>query len=130
VRISTRKFISISIVVLIAAIHAFRLGSYFNGNWYIIYYSYVSDLIIPFGFYFLLCISDIQIKVFRKWYIKAILVFGACTITEILQAFNITFLGETFDIIDIMMFAAGVMLAVIVDKWIFDRKITSWRLPG
>jgi len=48
-----RIITSTCIMVLIAAIHAFWLGSYLSGDLYIFYYSYASDLIMPFGIYFL-----------------------------------------------------------------------------
>lgn len=122
----TRTIVGIVIMLLIAAIHIFRLGSYLNGKLYIYYYSFASDFIIPFGCYFLLCMKDIQIKILGKWYVKAGIVFGLSTLTEILQSFGIYILGVTFDIIDIIMFGFGVLTAVIIDKQLFKRWIPFW----
>ena len=94
--------IIISIQLIIAAIHAFRLGQVFNGQLYILYYSYFSDLVLPFGWYFLLSISDASIPVLRKWYVKAGIIFFLATTSEILQIFGIELLGVTFDPIDIL----------------------------
>ena len=122
----TRTIVGIVIMLLIAAIHTFRLGNYLNGKLYIYYYSFASDFIIPFGFYFLLCMNDIQIKFLRKWYMKAGIVFGLSTVTEILQYFGIYILGVTFDIFDIIMFGFGVLTAGIIDKQLFKRWIPFW----
>jgi hypothetical protein len=99
----------------------FRLGSYLNGDAYILYYSYASDIMNPIGFYFLFCINDQRITILRKWYIKAILIFGLSSTIEILQSFGIYFLGETFDLMDIFMFALGILIAILLDKNVFER---------
>jgi len=125
----TRVITVVIISLIIAAIHGFRIGSYLNGELYIFYYSYASDVIIPFGIYFLLAINEIQIRFLRKKYIKAILVFGASTFTEIMQTFGFYFLGVTFDLFDILAFAIGTLLAVIFDKYILERFIPFWKLP-
>ena len=122
----TRLFVGISIMLIIAAIHAFRVGSYLNGKWYILYYSYASDVIVPFGIYFLLCMNDFHIIFLRKWFVKALIVFGIAAFTEIMQAFGFYVLGVTFDLLDILMFAIGVLLAVFFDKQIFERIIPYW----
>ena len=115
-------------MVAIAAIHAFRLGSYLSGDLYIWYYSYFSDLIMPFGIYFLLGMNEIQTAFLRPWYVKALLIFGISAFTEIMQAFGIYFLGVTFDPIDILMFGIGVLIAAFFDKQVFDRLIPNWKI--
>ena len=120
--------VGVSIMLIIAAIHVFRIGSYLSGKSYLLYYSFASDMIIPFGMYFLLSINEVQIRFLRKWQTKAIVVFGISTFTEIMQAFGIYFLGVTFDLIDILMFGIGVAVAVFFDKQIFERLIPHWKL--
>ncbi|MEJ2238722.1 MAG: hypothetical protein P8X82_10530 [Gemmatimonadales bacterium] len=51
---SVRTAVAIVIVVLIALVHSFRVGSYLNGSLFTLYYSYFSDVFLPFGMYFLL----------------------------------------------------------------------------
>jgi len=122
-----RIIVVITIMVAIGAIHGFRIGSYLNEDLYIYYYSYASDLIIPFGIYFLLSMQEIQIRFLQKWYVKALIVFGFSTLTEIIQAFGVYLLGVTFDIFDILMFGIGVLIAVLIDKQIFERFIPFWK---
>ncbi len=93
----SRILVVISISLTIAAIHFFRIGSYLNGDSYLYYYSYASDILIPFGFYFLLSINDVQIRFLRSWKVKAIIIFVLSSLTEILQAFGIHVLGGAFD---------------------------------
>ena len=75
-----RLIVGIIIIIIIALIHIFRVGSYLNGDLFLIYYSYASDLILPFGAYFYLCISELYIKLFRKWYVKAAFIIGLTTL--------------------------------------------------
>jgi hypothetical protein len=57
--LSKRRVVIICIMVLIAAIHIFRVGSYLHGELYNYYYGYFSDLILPFGGYFLLGANEL-----------------------------------------------------------------------
>lgn len=121
-----RLIVGIAIMLLIAAIHWFRVGSYLNGDLYLYYYGYASDIMLPFGVYFMLSMNEIQYRFLRKWYVKAFIVFGLMTFSEFMQIFGIYFFGVTFDIIDIFMFGTGVLLAAFFDKIIFERFIPSW----
>lgn len=123
-----RITVSISINLLIATIHIFRLGSYLNGDLYILYYSYASDILIPIAFYFLLCMNDIQIRFLRKWYTKALIVFVLATFTEVMQAFGVYMLGVTFDVLDIIMFGIGVLIAALLDVQVFERLVPGYKI--
>jgi hypothetical protein len=123
-----RKAVSSGIIAVIALIHIFRLGSHLPHSWQTYYYSYFSDIAVPFGIYFLLCLSDDQIRLLGNWYIKAIGVFGLASIMEISQAFGIPVLGQTFDPLDFLMFAIGVLSAALFDRALFYRLI--FRLKG
>ena len=121
--------IIILIQVAIALIHVFRLGQIFQGQAYNLYYGYFSDLIIPFGAYFLLSLNDATISVLRKWYVKAGLIFALATIAEICQFFGIEVLGVTFDPFDILMYGIGVSVAALIDVKVFTRYLGFWANP-
>ena len=114
--------IILSIVILI---HIFRIGSYLSGELFILYYSYASDFIIPFGYYFLLCIVDKTIFI-EKWYLKFFIILGLTTFAEILQYFGVYTLGSTFDYYDILMYGTGAGLAVIFERFIFKAIFRYW----
>jgi hypothetical protein len=121
-----RSLLVISIMLIIAAIHAFRIGSYFSGNTYRYYYSFASDIMLPFGAYFLLCMNEISLRFLRQWYIKVIIVFCVMTFSEIMQFYDIYFFGSTFDWLDIIMYGFGALLAAFFDKQIFEKFIPFW----
>ena len=84
-----RTALVVSIMLVIALVHLFRVGTYLQGSLFTLYYSYFSDIVIPFGMYFLLCLEDVYIRFLRDWRVKALLVFGVASSTEVMQAFGI-----------------------------------------
>ena len=122
-----RKIVGISILVAISAMHAFRIGQYLNGNLYIYYYSFASDLILPIGSYFILSMVEYKFRFLRNWFMKALIVFAVMTFSEIMQIFGFYFFGVTFDILDILMFGIGVLIAVLIDKQVFERFLPHWK---
>ena len=63
----------------------------------------------------------------RSWIVKALIVFAVMTFSEIMLVFGFYFFGVTFDILDIVMFGIGVLIAVLLDKQIFERFIPHWK---
>lgn len=116
----------VGILLLIALPHILRAGTWLRGSLFTLYYSYFSDLAIPFGVYFLLCLNDGRVRFLRDWRVKAALVFGAASSAEVMQAFGIPLLGQTFDPLDFVMFGGGVVLAVLVDRCLFVRIFPWW----
>ena len=116
----------VSIELIIAALHIIGPMRNTRGPWHDLYYSYFSDLALPFGFYFLLCASETHIPHLRPWWVKSALVFGAAATAEILQFYGIDALGITFDPLDIVMYALGVLLAAMLERLIFARRFSFW----
>lgn len=125
-----RLAVIIAIQLLLALVHIFRLGQLLDGHLYHLYYGYFSDIVVPFGFYFLLCMNDVRVPFLRPWYAKSALVFAGATTAECLQYFGVYALGVTFDPFDILMYAAGVTLASVIDTHVFTRKFTFWRVDA
>jgi len=121
-----KKIAGLIIMPFIALLHIFNIGKYLDGFWLTVYLSYFSDLLIPFGIYFLLNIAADDFPLFRHWFAKAVFIVGFCTIAEFLQYFGIYALGITFDLFDIVMYCTGVALAVILDRLILKRIIHLW----
>lgn len=121
-----RILVGVMIMLILTAIHMFRVGSYLSGNAYVLYYSFASDIMIPFGAYFLLTMNEVHLKFLRKWYVKAIIVFSVMTFSEIMQYFGIYFFGVTFDVLDILMYGLGSLLAALFDQQVLARWVPHW----
>jgi hypothetical protein len=116
-----RTAVIVAILLFVALVHLFRVGSYLRGSLFTLYYSYFSDIVVPFAMYFLICLNDLYVRFLRDWRVKAALVFGVASFAEVLQAFGVPLLGQTFDPLDFAMFGGGVVLAVLVERFLLDR---------
>ncbi|MBI4893712.1 MAG: hypothetical protein HY821_24045 [Acidobacteria bacterium] len=127
---STKRAIVVLIQLAIASLHALRCGRRLDGEWARLYSSYFSDLVIPFGVYFLLTLNEDYIPLFRSWSGKAGAVIVLTTAAEVAQFFGFDVLGVTFDPLDILMYASGTLLAALLDVQVFPRLVKGWNLPA
>lgn len=121
-----RQIVVVSMMLLIAAAHIIGIGDYLPGELYKLYYSYFSDFIMPFGFYFLFCMAEQHIPVLRRWQVKLGVTFLLPATAETLQFFGVNALGITFDPLDYLMYATGATSAAIVDTQVFARVFDFW----
>jgi len=122
----TKWAIVILILVGVASLHVFRFGQLLSGVWYRLYYSYFSDIALPFAVYFLLTLSEESVPLLRPWYGKAGIVLALTTTAEVAQYFGLEVLGVTFDPLDIAMFGMGVLLAALLDTKVFAPHVRGW----
>lgn len=97
-----------------------------RGSLRVVYQSYAADVIIPFSFYFLLFLISDNHPQLKPWWVKALLVFGLCALSETLQYFGVFALARVFDPVDYLMYGLGVLLAAFVDRQIFTRIFLFW----
>lgn len=121
-----RRAVIVSIMIVIAILHIIRPGSYLKGNLTNYYYSYFSDIAIPFGFYFLLFLMERHLPILKRWEIKLAVAFLVPSIAETCQYFGLPVLGSTFDLLDYVMYGLGTVSAVIVDTQVFSRMFAFW----
>ena len=118
----------VGLMLFISFLHIINIKSFLNSKLYIYYTSFFSDLLLPFGVYFLIALNDWRYPVLRKWWVKAFLTFSIPTFAEILQSFGIYALGSTFDPLDILMYGIGVIMAVLLEKLVFEPYFSFWKL--
>lgn len=123
---SSKKKVLILILQLFLSIVFIVAKGWMSGSMKIWYQSYFADVIIPFSFYFLLVLVGDTHSRLEKWWVKALLVFGLCALSETLQYFGIYALARVFDPVDYVMYGVGVLLAAFVDRQIFRRLFSFW----
>jgi hypothetical protein len=121
-----RSAVNFGIILVVAIIHIFRLGSYLSGEWYNFYYSYFSDFALTFAAYFLIANVEFQLPIRRRWGVKCALAFTLPAIAETCQFFGVPVLGVTFDPLDYLIYALGALAAVLVDTQVFSRVFVFW----
>jgi hypothetical protein len=89
--------------------------------------SYANDLIQPFAFYFFLCLAE---RWLRTWQVRALIAFAIPTLIEIGQGLYYQFAPTryvgSFEQLDIIMYAVGVGLAVLIERKIFAKLLKFW----
>jgi hypothetical protein len=113
-----KKILIIGIMIPIALIHFFT-GSNYKGPYPELVNGYLLDILVPFGFYFLLCLNEFA--PLRPWIVKSILVFGVASFVELAQFLGVPIFGRTFDPVDFIMYGIGVILAAILDTIVLSR---------
>jgi len=89
---------------------------------WVLWVSYAKDLIQPFAFYFFICLGERWLGTWRK---RALLAFAIPTLMEFGQ--NLYYRVSSghyvgaFDPLDIVMYAIGVGLAVVVEQKVFAK---------
>jgi hypothetical protein len=118
-----KKVVVVCLVVPIALLHFFT-GSAYRGPCPEFVNGYLLDILVPFAFYFLLVLPEHPLL--ERWPVKAGLVFGAGASVEIAQFFGAPMLGRTFDPLDFVMYAVGVLLAALLDTVVLPRLVGFW----
>lgn len=95
---------------------------------WVLWLSYAKDLIQPFAFYFCLCLGERWLKTWRG---RALTAFAIPTLLEIGQGLYYQFSPSryvgSFDPMDIIMYAIGVGLAVVVEQMVFVKTFKFWK---
>ncbi len=101
---------------------------------YKLYVSFFNDLTLPFGFYYVLCLFETWISKLKSWQVKACLVFLVpasfeigqflCQELALTQVFSLY--GGVFDPLDLIVYAAGGLLAALVERRIFAKYFKFW----
>jgi hypothetical protein len=117
-------------------INNFPPGYYLDQrDWsYKLYVSFFNDLTIPFSFYFVLCLFEKWIPQLKAWQVKALLVFLLPASIEIgqliYQKLDLTrvfsMYGGAFDPLDLVVYAAGGLLAALLERQVFSRIFSFW----
>jgi hypothetical protein len=126
----SRKAMIIGLMLLIAAAHVLPIGRSLQGQAYNLFVSYFSDLVLPFGYYFLLSLPGKRQPIIKRWEVKLALVFTMASVAETCQFYGIPVLGSTFDPLDFLMYGIGCTAAAITDRYVFPRLFTTWSSVG
>jgi len=114
-------YIIVSISIFVGLLH-FVIGPDYQGIFKHFIRGYLIDILLPMNLYLLIQISlRKNISVNKARIIGAIITFAFGTIVEILQLYEIEFLGRTYDPWDILMYLTGIGLGIVIDLTIIDK---------
>lgn len=114
-------YIIVSISIFVGLLH-FVIGPDYQGIFKHFIRGYLIDILLPMNLYLLIQISlRKNISENKARIIGAIVPVAFGTIAEILQLYEIEFLGRTYDPWDLLMYAIGVGLGIVMDLTIIDK---------
>lgn len=114
-------YIIVSISIFVGLLH-FVIGPNYQGIFRHFIRGYLIDILLPMNLYLLLQISLRKyVSLSKARIIGSIFTFAFGTMVEILQLYKVEFLGRTYDPWDILMYAVGVGLGILIDLTIIDK---------
>ena len=114
-------YIIVSISIFVGLLH-FLIGPDYQGIFKHFIRGYLIDILLPMNLYLLIQLSlRKNISVNKARIIGAIITFAFGTTVEILQLYEIEFLGRTYDPWDLLMYVIGVGLGIVIDLTIIDK---------
>lgn len=119
----SRKTIITAIALAVGALH-FVTGEQYQGPFPVFVNGYLIDILLPMALFLLM--SLFQNKVIRSTLFRACAVFGFGCFVETSQYFGHPLFGSTFDPLDILAYAGGVLLGVSLDIFVFPRFFPRW----
>lgn len=119
----TKKLTITLIALFVGALH-FVTGEGYQGPFPIFVNGYMIDILLPMTLFLL--ISLFKNKTIRSSLFRACAVFGFGCFVEVSQYFGHPLFGSTFDLLDIVAYAGGVLLGVLLDLVMFPRLIRGW----
>lgn len=118
-----RRFLITAIALIVAALH-FLKGGIFQGQFHVFVNGYMIDILLPMTIFLLMGLF--QNRIIRASLFRAGAVFGFGCFVEAAQYFDRPIFGSTFDPLDILAYAGGVLLGVLLDLVLFPRIISHW----
>lgn len=118
-----KKLIITGIALATGAIH-FITGENYQGPFPAFVNGYLIDILLPMTLYLLL--SLLENKLIQSSFFRSCAVFGFGCAVETSQYFGYPIFGSTFDPLDILAYAGGILLGLSLEQILFSHKT----LPG
>ena len=126
IKVVTLLFISLGLYLFATDFPFYVLFEPQSTGW-IFWVSYANDFILPFAFYFFLCLGERWLK---AWHVRALIAVTIPILLEFGQLFYHRFsTGRyvgSFDPLDIVMEVIGVGLAVLIERRVFAKRFKNW----
>jgi hypothetical protein len=121
---SLRKWITVVISLMVGALH-FVTGEGYQGPFPLFVNGYMIDILLPMML--VLLMGLFENRIIRSALFLTGAVFGFGCFVEASQYFGRPFFGSTFDPLDILAYAGGVTLGLLLDLVIFPRLVRDWQ---
>jgi len=118
-----KRIVTVVIALLVGALH-FVTGENYKGPFPVFVNGYMIDILLPMTLFLLMGL--IENKIIGSVLFRACAVFGFGCLVEASQYLGYPFFGSTFDPLDILAYAGGVVLGVFLELFLFPHLIREW----
>ncbi len=122
--VMTAKKLLITIIALAVGLLHFVTGENYRGPFPVFVNGYLIDILLPMTMYFLL--SLIEVKWIQSALFRVVAVFLFGCFVETSQYLGYPLFGSTFDPLDVLAYAGGVILGIFLDQVLFPRFVPRW----
>jgi len=116
--------IVITIIAIGTAVLHFVTGTQYSGPFPVFVNGYLIDILLPMTLVLLMGLFNN--KLLRSPFFRASAVFAIGCLVEFSQYAGYPLFGSTFDPLDILAYAGGVLLGLFLDLVLFPRSIPNW----
>lgn len=121
-----KKKTVITVIALFVGLLHFLTGEQYQGPFPVFVNGYMIDILLPMTLYLLLSLVEIQWVRSILFRATAVFLFGC--VVEISQYFGYPLFGSTFDPLDILAYAIGICLGLVLDIFFFPRIVSQWNV--
>lgn len=118
-----KRWIITAIALVVGGLH-FVTGENYQGPLPVFVNGYLIDLFLPMAL--VLLMGLFQNKILRSAVFRAAAILGFGCLVEFSQYAGYPIFGSTFDPLDILAYAGGVVLGLILDLILFPRLVPGW----
>ena len=118
-----KKLVITLIAIAVAALH-FLTGEEYQGPFPAFVNGYLIDVLLPMVLFLLMGL--IENRLIRSAFFRACAVFGIGCMVEASQGRGRPIFGSTFDLLDMLAYAAGVLIGILLELFLFPRFIPDW----
>ena len=115
-----KKGVIIIIALAVGALH-FVTGENYQGPFPVFVNGYLIDILLPMTMFLLMGL--IENRVVGSTLFRALAVFGFGCLVEASQYFGCPFFGNTFDPLDVLAYAGGVVIGILLDRFVLPRLV-------
>ena len=120
----TTKKLMIALIVLTVGLLHFVTGENYRGSFPGFVNGYLIDILLPMTMVLLLGLVQVRLVQTPLFRAAAVFLFGC--VVETSQYLGYPLFGSTFDLLDILAYAVGVCLGLILDVILFPRIVPRW----
>ena len=119
-----RKPVVVAVCLAVGALHLLT-GPDYRGPLRAFVTGYLIDLVLPFSLVLLLGVGLDRSPRLRLPAVRAAVVFLIGATVELLQYLGVPVFGRTFDPLDLLMYAAGAIAALVFERLVFRPQSQS-----